>query len=122
MNRTNTHKDLDVWKLGIELVKDIYILTKNFPKNEQFGMVAQMRRCAVSIPSNIAEGAARNSRKEYLQFLYISLGSMSELETQLILSKELNFIDDTEVIGKLETLRKKMLNFIKYMKNDKNHR
>jgi four helix bundle protein len=122
LNKTNTHKDLDVWKLGIELVKDIYILTKNFPKNEQFGMVAQMRRCAVSIPSNIAEGAARNSRKEYLQFLYISLGSMSELETQLILSKELNFIDDTEVIGKLETLRKKMLNFIKYMKNDKNHR
>ena len=122
MNKTNTHKDLDVWKLGIDLVKDIYILTKNFPKNEQFGMVAQMRRCAVSIPSNIAEGAARNSRKEYLQFLYISLGSMSELETQLILSKELNFIDDTEVIGKLETLRKKMLNFIKYMKNDKNHR
>ena len=121
MNKTNTHKDLDVWKLGIELVKDIYILTKNFPKNEQFGMVAQMRRCAVSIPSNIAEGAARNSRKEYLQFLYISLGSMSELETQLILSKELNFIDDTEVIGKLETLRKKMLNFIKYMKNDKEH-
>ena len=122
LNKTNTHKDLDVWKLGIELVRDIYILTKNFPKNEQFGMVAQMRRCAVSIPSNIAEGAARNSRKEYLQFLYISLGSMSELETQLILSKELNFIDDTEVIGKLETLRKKMLNFIKYMKNDKNHR
>ena len=122
MNKTNTHKDLDVWKLGIELVKDIYILTKNFPKNEQFGMVAQMRRCAVSIPSNIAEGAARNSRKEYLQFLYISLGSMSELETQLILSKELNFIDDTEVIGKLETLRKKMLNFIKYMKNEQNNR
>ena len=122
MNKTNTHKDLDVWKLGIDLVKEIYILTKKYPSNEQFGLVSQMRRCAVSIPSNIAEGAARNSRNEYLQFLYISLGSMSELETQLILSKELNFIDDTEVIGKLETLRKKMLNFIKYMKNDKNHR
>ena len=121
MNKTNTHKDLDVWKLGIELVKDIYILTKNFPKNEQFGMVAQMRRCAVSIPSNIAEGAARNSRKEYLQFLYISLGSMSELETQLIISEELNYIKDSVAIEKLKILRKNMLNFIKYMKNDKEH-
>jgi four helix bundle protein len=122
LNKTNTHKDLDVWKLGIELVKDIYILTKKFPQNEQFGMVAQMRRCAVSIPSNSAEGAARNSKREYLQFLYISLGSMSELETQLIISKELNFIDDVEIFKKLETLRRKMLNFIKYMKNDKDHR
>ena len=121
MNKTNTHKDLDVWKLGIELVKDIYILTKNFPKNEQFGMVAQMRRCAVSIPSNIAEGAARNSRKEYLQFLYISLGSMSELETQLIISEELNYIKDSVAIEKLKILRKNMLNFIKYMKKDKEH-
>ena len=100
MNKTNTHKDLDVWKLGIDLVKEIYILTKKLPRNEQFGLVAQMRRCAISIPSNMAEGAARNSKKEYLQFLYISLGSMSELET----------------------LRRKMLNFIKYMKNDKDHR
>jgi four helix bundle protein len=121
LNKTNTHKDLDVWKLGIELVKEVYILTRELPQNEQFGLVAQMRRCAVSIPSNIAEGAARNSKKEYLQFLYIALGSMSELETQLIISKELNFIDDSKVLKKLETLRRKMLNFIKYMKNEKGH-
>ena len=74
-----THKDLDVCKLGIDLVERVYKETKNFPKEEQFGLVSQMRRAAVSVPSNIAEGAARKGNAEFLQFLYISLGSLSEL-------------------------------------------
>lgn len=117
MKITTTHKDLDVWKLGIKLVKDIYILTKKLPKEEQFGLISQMRRCAVSIPSNIAEGAARNSRKEYIQFLYISLGSLSELETHLIICKELSYLSNiSDYMEKVEVMRRKMLNLIKYLK------
>ncbi|MBN2105771.1 four helix bundle protein [bacterium] len=114
-----THKDLDVWKLGIDMVKDIYLLTKKLPRDEQYGLISQMRRCAVSIPSNIAEGAARSSNKEYIQFLYISLGSLSELETQLILVKELNYLNDLDVLMKLELIRKKLLNLIRYLKRKK---
>jgi four helix bundle protein len=87
-----SHKDLKVWQKGIELVKSIYEITQLFPSNEQFGLVSQMRRAAVSIPSNIAEGCGRNSDKELIHFLYIALGSASELETQIIISKELNFL------------------------------
>ena len=86
---TNTHKDLDVWKLGIELVQEVYEVTKVFPKEEMYGLTSQIRRAAVSIPSNIAEGYARESIKELIRFLYISLGSLSELETQLIISIKL---------------------------------
>jgi four helix bundle protein len=77
-----THRDLDVWRTAIDLAKEIYEVTRHYPKEEVFGLVAQMRRCAVSIPSNIAEGAARNSRKEFLQFLHIALGSAAELDTR----------------------------------------
>jgi four helix bundle protein len=77
-----THRDLDVWRTAIDLAKDVYEVTQRYPKEEVFGLVAQMRRCAVSIPSNIAEGAARNSRKEFLQFLHIALGSAAELDTR----------------------------------------
>lgn len=117
--KMKTHKDLDVWKLGIDMVKDIYLLTKKLPRDEQYGLISQMRRCAVSIPSNIAEGAARSSNKEYIQFLYISLGSLSELETQLILVKELNYLNDLDVLMKLELIRKKLLNLIRYLKRKK---
>jgi len=87
-----SHKDLKVWQKGIELVKSIYEITQSFPSNEQFGLVSQMRRAAVSIPSNIAEGCGRNSDKELIHFLYIALGSASELETQIIISQELSFL------------------------------
>ena len=90
-----THKDLDVWKLSIQLLKDIYQLTSKFPSEEKFGLVVQIRRAVVSIPSNIPEGAARNSDKDYIRFLYISLGSLSEIETQLIIAEELGFSDTT---------------------------
>ena len=110
------HKDLDVWKLGIELVTKIYEITSHFPTTEQFGLTSQMQRAAVSVPSNIAEGAARNSEKEYIHFLYISLGSLTELETQLIISEKLGFLDNKSIFEEVEKLRRKLLNFIKYFK------
>ena len=86
-NKVKTHKDLDVWKLAIDFVTKIYLRTDDFPKNEEFGLKSQIRRAVVSIPANISEGAARNSTKEFLQFLHISLGSLSELETLLIIQR-----------------------------------
>lgn len=86
------HKDLIVWQKSIVLVKAIYVNTQSFPKEELFGLVSQIRRAVVSIPSNIAEGYGRGSKKECERFLYIALGSAAELETQLIISKELNYI------------------------------
>jgi four helix bundle protein len=81
-----THKDLDIWKLGIEWVEKIYKMTAEYPKEGVYGLTNQMRRASVSIPSNISEGAARSSKKEFIQFLYIALGSLAELETQAIIS------------------------------------
>lgn len=88
-----SHKDLKVWQKGIKLVTIIYDITNDFPKAEQFGLTSQIRRCAVSIPSNIAEGCGRHSDKELRHFLYIALGSASELETQIIIYQELNFLE-----------------------------
>lgn len=87
------HYRLEVWKRSMQLVTEIYSITAQFPDEEKFGLVSQMRRAAVSIPSNIAEGAARNSRKEFINFLHIAQGSTAELETQLFIAGELNFID-----------------------------
>jgi len=87
------HKELKVWQKGIELVKVIYGITNDFPKAEQFGLISQIRRCSVSIPSNIAEGCGRHSDKELIHFLYITLGSASELETQIIISEDLGFLE-----------------------------
>lgn len=89
-----THKDLIVWQKSMQLVVLIYKITKSFPKDELFGLVSQMRRAVVSIPSNIAEGHGRCSDKELVRFLFISLGSSSELETQLIISKNLDLMND----------------------------
>lgn len=75
MEKNSNHKDLEVWKYAMSLAKEIYIVTEDFPKSEQFGIISQIRRSAVSIPSNIAEGAARQSNKEFVQFLYMALGS-----------------------------------------------
>jgi four helix bundle protein len=89
--KMKSHKDLDAWKLGVEFVSEIYRLTGNFPKEEIYGLTSQIRRAAVSIPSNIAEGAARDSPNEFVRFLHIALGSAAELETQLIISERLGF-------------------------------
>ncbi|MEF3694789.1 MAG: four helix bundle protein [Candidatus Cloacimonadota bacterium] len=88
----NNHKDLKVWRQGIELTKLVYQLTLAFPESEKYGLVGQMRRAALSIPSNISEGAARHSKKEFAQFLYIAMGSCAELDTQMIVCEELGFI------------------------------
>jgi len=91
-----THKDLRVWQQSIELVSEIYMITKNFPKEEMFGLVSQMRRAAVSVPSNIAEGYARGTDREKVHFLRISSGSMSEVETQLIMCMKLGYISQEQ--------------------------
>lgn len=113
----SNHKDLEAWKLSIDLVSEIYKLTKKFPKEEIYGLTNQIRRCAVSIPSNIAEGSARQSDKELIQFLYIALGSAAELETQLIIAQNLSYIITIqEVSNKLDTIKKTILGLIKYLK------
>lgn len=116
MSKIKTHKDLDVWKEAMTLAREVYKLTKSFPKEEMYGLVPQMRRAAVSIPSNIAEGAARNSDKEFIQFLYVSLGSLAELETQLLLSKELGFPKSNELNKCVEQTRRMLLGLIRYLR------
>lgn len=98
MNHIHSHKDLKVYQEAMLLVKDIYIITKSFPKEEIYNLTSQMRRCAVSIPSNIAEGSGRKGNSELSRFLYISLGSLSELETQLDISIMLNYTEENQEI------------------------
>jgi len=107
-----THYDLNVWNDSIILVKDVYKISVKFPKEEIYGLTSQIKRATISIPSNISEGASRQSNKEFIQFLYIALGSASEVETQLIIAKELNFIDSKDLDYLLKSLEKikKMLN------------
>jgi four helix bundle protein len=95
------YRDLTVWQVGIDLVEAIYLLTQKLPKTEIFALSSQIKRAAISIPSNIAEGHARSSRKEFLHFLSISLGSLAELETQLFLAKRLQYITGDELNANL---------------------
>lgn len=90
------HKELDVWTGTVDLAQLVYKITDRFPVKEQFGLTSQIRRAAISIPSNIAEGAARQTKKEFVQFLHISKGSLSELDTQLELAKRLEYLGQTE--------------------------
>ena len=114
MKAIRTHKDLDVWQVSMELVKDIYALTKNFPSDEKFGLINQLRRGAVSIPSNIAEGASRQSSKETIQFLYVALGSLSEVETQVEIARNLDYINEIgSVLGKILRVRMMLLALLK---------
>jgi four helix bundle protein len=89
------HYGLDVWKDSMRLARDIYRVSASFADSERFGLTAQIRRCAVSVPSNIAEGAGRGGRKEYAQYLRIARGSLMELDTQLWIARDLGFIDNT---------------------------
>jgi four helix bundle protein len=114
-----THHDLLAWQEAIALVTDIYTLTREFPKEELYGLISQIRRSAVSIPSNIAEGASRNSKNEFKQYLYIALASGSELETQLIISKNLSYISEGSfniLLDKLISIQKKIQGLIKSCK------
>lgn len=107
-----SYKDLIVWQKSVALTTDIYDLTSKFPREEIYGLTNQMRRAVVSIPSNIAEGCGRGSRKEYVQFFRIALGSAMELETQITISERLNFVNpkDTKTLKDLLTEVMKMLN------------
>ena len=112
-----THKDLEVWKQSIDLVSTVYRISKTFPHEERYGLANQMRRAAVSIPSNIAEGAGRGSRKEFSQFLHIALGSLSEVETQIIIAKRLGYLDDSgDIEEQIQTVRKLILCLVRYLR------
>ena len=115
------HKDLEVWKKSIELVKITYKLTETFPKSERFGLTSQMRRSAVSIPSNIAEGAARFSDNETLRYIDIAIGSLAELETQFIISCELQLFNNIDevmiIIKKVNALLMGLRNHLSERKN-----
>lgn len=93
----NKFEDLNIWKKSMDLVEQVYLLSNELPKNERFGLTSQIKRCCVSIPSNIAEGAGRNSKKEFIHFLSIANGSTAELKTQLLLLIRLKFIPKEKI-------------------------
>ena len=97
-NKINSYKDLIVWQKSMDLVVEIYKLTEYFPKSEIYGLTSQMRRCTISIPSNIAEGRRRGSKKDYRHFLIIAYGSGAELETQLEITKRLPFSKNIDFV------------------------
>ncbi len=116
------HKKLDAWKKSMEFVIQAYGSTANYPDSEKFGIISQIRRAAISVPTNIAEGAARNHDKEFIQFLYISLGSLSELETLILISKNLQYINSDvseNYLKDLVDIRKLILGLLKYLKSKK---
>lgn len=104
MEKIRNFRDLNIWKLGIEIVEDIYRITKEFPRDELYGLVSQMKRSSISIASNISEGFARKHNREYRQFLYITLGSCAELETQVEIASRLKYISEEKKNDLLETI------------------
>jgi four helix bundle protein len=116
MGKSRSYRDLNVWKLSIELVKDIYQVTTKFPQVEICGLTNQLRRAAISIPSNIAEGQGRNSFKEFKQFLAVALGSLAELETQLIISHEIGYLNQ-ENLSKLSVALDNIRKMLKALAN-----
>jgi len=112
--KISSHKDLIVWQVSMDLVTYIYIVTKDFPQEEKFGLTSQMRRCAISIPSNIAEGAGRHSSPEYRKFLYYSLGSCAELETQFMIATRIGFlVENPDVFKKLNYIKSMLAGLIR---------
>jgi four helix bundle protein len=99
------YQDLKVWQLGIQITRSVYQITSSFLEAEKYGLCSQLRRCAVSIPSNIAEGHSRESKRELARFVSIARGSLAELETQLIIAKDLGFGDDNQIDLLMETLK-----------------
>ncbi len=112
-------RQLQIWKEGMDVTKQVYLLLAKFPSSEKFGLISQISRCAVSVPSNIAEGSSRSSDKEFAHFLSIALGSLFELETQLLLAIELEIINRNEMEPLIESiiqLQKKISAFKKTLK------
>ena len=123
MGERKIYRDLEVWLKSKALTKEIYLLTKTFPKDELYGLVSQMRRCAISVPSNIAEGYGRQHKKETIHFLFVARGSLYELETQLYISNDLDYIDEAKIntlIPTIEECRKLLSGLIKYFENNNN--
>lgn len=125
MNEIVSYLDLDVWQQARVLVKNIYQLTRKFPKEEQFGLTTQLRRAVISVPSNIAEGCGRNHFKDSIQFFFIARASLYEVETQIIVSTDLGFLSEQELETILNqvTRCKKLLNgFINYFQKQTNNK
>lgn len=117
-----THKDLDVWIKAIDFVTKVYSITGDFPKYELYGLTSQIRRAAISIPSNIAEGAVRKGNLDFVRFLNISLSSAAEVDTQLIIAKNLNYITKeryNSIQPELESISKLIQGLIRFLKNKK---
>ncbi|MBU2044885.1 MAG: four helix bundle protein [Candidatus Omnitrophica bacterium] len=118
MEKIRNFRDLKIWQVGIEIVEDVYRLTKLFPRNEEFGLVTQMQRSSVSIPSNIAEGFGRRHNKEYKQFLYVAIGSCSELETQIEIAFRLKYILENtkdDLLEKINHTTRMIMNLLKLL-------
>ena len=116
MEKIRSFKQLKIWNKGIEIVAAVYNLTRSFPREEQFGLISQMRRASVSIPANIAEGFKRYHPKEYKQFLHIALGSAAELETMVVIAQKLEFLppaDGEAVSDEIEQLSKMISSLLK---------
>jgi len=115
-DKIKNFKDLKIWQKSMELAKAVYQVTGAFPAKETYGIISQMRRSAVSVPSNIAEGFMRRYNKEYKQFLHIALGSLAELETQILLSEELGFLKkdiNKDILADITELNKMVAGLIK---------
>ena len=125
LTKINSYRDLLVWRKGIDLVKLVSQETRvqRFPPEEKFGLVSQMRRAAVSVPSNVAEGQARGGTKEFIQFLYIGKGSLAELDTQLTISNELGFLTSQAyeaLFQKIDELQRMMYSLIHRLEENSN--
>ncbi len=103
-NTSKSYRDLIVWQKAIAAVTEIYRLTEKFPRQETYGLASQMQRAAISIPSNIAEGTSRSTKKDFLQFLHIAMGSATELETQLVIACNLGYLSEKEIAQISEAL------------------
>lgn len=116
----NRYKKLDIWKRAVELATEIYKSTSNFPAEEKYGLTSQLRRCGVSISSNIAEGAGRNTKKDFNRFISIAYGSSCELETQLTIAKNLKLLsksESSELLKEINELQKMMFTFSKKLES-----
>ena len=117
-----SHKNLDVWKKSIELVSEVYRLTLKFPIQEQYGLTSQIRRSAISVPSNISEGVARTSKLETIRFLDIARASLVELDTQIEISIKLNYLSISDTITLSEMVNHTFAMLSKFIKNIKNNK
>ena len=124
MGGLKTHRDLEVWKKSLDFVVELYGITRTFPKEELYGLTSQIRRSAVSIPSNIAEGSARNHDNENIQFLYIALGSATEIETQIIIATRIGYINEEtseKLLTKINGISKMLQGLLKSIKQKTHH-